>query len=242
MTAKRAETLNDRVYHEIKAKLVSGAFPPGQPLTIRGLAAQLGTGLMPVREALNRLAAARALVPGARRSFVVPTLTHERLHELVNIRAELEGLATQLTASNILPRECNRLDVLNGRMFEAAKAGDRAAYFRHNQDFHWLIYEASGSQMLIDLIDELWLHHGPIQAFAFTDPAIFIDGTQRHQQIIDRLRAGDGPGARRAMEHDIRTSAAYVARNLATVQGQPGGAVPCAPIVPDDADVSESHG
>jgi DNA-binding GntR family transcriptional regulator len=242
MTAKRAETLNERVYHQIKAKLVSGAFPPGQPLTIRGLAGQLGTGLMPVREALNRLAAARALVPGARRSFVVPKLTHERLEELVNIRAELEGLATELTAANILPRECNRLEVLNKRMSEAAKAGDRDAYFRNNQDFHWLIYEASGSQMLIDLIDELWLHHGPIQAFAFTDPTIFIDGTQRHQQIIDRLRAGDGASARRAMEHDIRTSAAYVARNLARVQAQPGDAVPCEPFGAAYADISESHG
>jgi hypothetical protein len=33
-----------------------------------------------------------------------------------------------------------------------------------------------------------------------------------------------------------------VARNLAKVQTQAGGAVPCEPVAPDYADVSESHG
>lgn len=242
MTAKRPETLNERVYQQIKSKLVSGAFAPGERLTIRTLAGQLGTGLMPVREALNRLAAAKALVPDARRSFMVPKLTHERLNELVNIRCELEGLAAELTAPNILPRECNRLEVLNERMLEAAKKGDRDAYFRNNQDFHWNIYEASGSQMLIDLIDELWLHHGPIQAFAYSDPNIFIDGTQRHQRIIERLRAGDGPGARRAMENDLRESARYMARTLANAPERAEDAASNDSLPADDMELPEGHG
>ncbi len=62
------ETLHERAYDEVKKAIMGGAIAPGEPMTIRALAKALGTSVMPVREALRRLVAERALelLPNAR--------------------------------------------------------------------------------------------------------------------------------------------------------------------------------
>ena len=49
------ETLNDRVYRELKNSIMAGAFKPGSELTLRSVAEALGTSFMPVRDAMRRL-------------------------------------------------------------------------------------------------------------------------------------------------------------------------------------------
>jgi DNA-binding GntR family transcriptional regulator len=56
------ERLHDRAYLEVKKAIMCGAIRPGATITIRAMAAALGTSPMPVREALSRLVAERALV------------------------------------------------------------------------------------------------------------------------------------------------------------------------------------
>ena len=49
------ETVQDRVYAELRRALIGGRFAPSQVLTIRTLADALMTSTMPVREAIGRL-------------------------------------------------------------------------------------------------------------------------------------------------------------------------------------------
>ena len=61
------ETLNDRVYRELKNSIMTGAFKPGAELTLRSVAEALGTSFMPVRDAMRRLVtnvALRCVRPG----------------------------------------------------------------------------------------------------------------------------------------------------------------------------------
>ena len=53
------ETVQDRVYTELRRALISGMFAPGQVVTIRQLSDALMTSTMPVRDALGRLIRAR---------------------------------------------------------------------------------------------------------------------------------------------------------------------------------------
>ena len=49
------ETLQERVYRELRRALINGRFNPGQALTVNELAGSLRTSAMPVREAVARL-------------------------------------------------------------------------------------------------------------------------------------------------------------------------------------------
>ncbi|WP_176316001.1 GntR family transcriptional regulator, partial [Burkholderia vietnamiensis] len=56
-----SETMADKVYQQLREALMSGRFAPGQALSLRGVAEAVGSSTMPVRAALTRLAADRAL-------------------------------------------------------------------------------------------------------------------------------------------------------------------------------------
>lgn len=218
-------TLHDFAYAQIRRWLLDGEFRPGAHLTIRTLAARLGTSSMPVRAALSRLAAVRALVPGANRSFRVPPVSRQRLEELIMLRASLEGLAAERAAERLVGRELDRLGRLNARMREAASQDDQASYFAANYDFHWTIYLASGVTMLSESIEDLWLQYGPIQFFPYEDSRIFDVSTRRHDQIITALRAKDGPAARLAIAHDITQANVYVMDHLERLETEAATAV-----------------
>ena len=52
-----ATPLHDRAYAALKEALLEGRIAPGQPVTVASLASLLGTGTMPMREAVRRLTA-----------------------------------------------------------------------------------------------------------------------------------------------------------------------------------------
>lgn len=221
-------TLHDLAYAQIRRWLLDGEFRPGAHLTIRTLAARLGTSSMPVREALSRLAEARALVPGANRSFRVPPVSRQRLGELTMVRATLEGLAAERAAERLLDREIERLERLNARMRKATVEQDQTGYFAANYDFHWTVYQAAGAAMLSELIEDLWLQYGPIQFFAYEDFSIFEVSTRRHDRTIAALRAKDGPAARAAMVHDITDANGYVMTHLERLEAEAAAATDAA--------------
>ena len=77
------ETVQDRVYGEMRRALIGGFFEPGQVLTIRQLADALMTSTMPVREALGRLISEQALEALPNRQIRVPPMTLYRLSDLL---------------------------------------------------------------------------------------------------------------------------------------------------------------
>jgi len=48
--------LHEKVYQNLSSALMQGEFHPGQKLTLRALADELGTSISPIREAISRLA------------------------------------------------------------------------------------------------------------------------------------------------------------------------------------------
>src|SRR5579864_922767 len=92
------ETVQQRVYEVLRDQLMRGGFEPGQKLKIAELAAAFGTSAMPVREALNRLAAERAVEAMPNRSVRVPSLSKDSLRDLMETRFAVEGLAVARAA------------------------------------------------------------------------------------------------------------------------------------------------
>ena len=86
-------TLQDHVYRQLCELILNGEIAPGQLVTIQALADAFGVSAMPVREALQRLTAARVLTVISGRSIGVPPLSYERLSDLRRVRIEVELLA-----------------------------------------------------------------------------------------------------------------------------------------------------
>jgi DNA-binding GntR family transcriptional regulator len=205
-------TLQERVYLEMRKALYQGRFTPGTPLTIRSLATALGTSPMPVREAIQRLVAERALVQMSNRTIRVPAVTAEIFEELTRIRMVIEGYAAQRAARRSTPELCARLRAINAELRDAIAADDAAKMLARNHSFHFMLYRAALSGELLQIIESLWLRYGPILAFVRNLPgsnARFQRDTDVHERIVDALERRDARAARFALALGTRASAVW---------------------------------
>ena len=87
----------------IEEAIVSGELEPGSVLRQEQLSERFGVSRTPVREALRRLAALGLVSFEPNRGVRVRTLSHDDLREAFLVRAELEGLVTELAAPRMTP-------------------------------------------------------------------------------------------------------------------------------------------
>src|ERR1700726_1316474 len=134
------ETVQERVYGVLRERLMRGGFEPGQKLKIAELASALGTSAMPVREALNRLAAERAVESLPNRSVRVPALSKESLQDLMEARFAVEGLAVERAASNMTAETLATLRRLILAQSETDSEHVAEGSAEQNRAFHFAIY------------------------------------------------------------------------------------------------------
>jgi DNA-binding GntR family transcriptional regulator len=205
------ETLHDRVYAELRRSLIHGMFDAGEVLRIVELSETLQTSTMPVREALGRLVSEQALEALPNRSVRVPLITRERLDDLARARCLIEGQVTALALPNLSAADLDRLRQLTVACEAAFRSDEPDKAHRTselNHDFHFAIYRAAGSAVLIPIVESLWLQSGPyVRAAAqIHDEQRDIPATHFHWELIEALERGDADGSTRALTDDITRS------------------------------------
>lgn len=202
------ETVYGRVYEQVRDSVMSGAFTPGELVTIRSLAERLGTSPMPIREALRRLIAERALETLPNRSIRIPVPDAARTRDLLEARCALEGMAAAKAAQVITDAELKSLKRTHAAALKALSQDDTGEYLRQNTQFHRTLYAGAHSSVLLPLIESLWLQYAPIMALSMrTVPVTRQErrrvGDENHQLIIEALRDHDARAVRKAVEADI---------------------------------------
>lgn len=202
-------TLNERAYAEIKRALLSGRLEPGTTLTLRQLAAELGTSMMPVREAVTRLSAENALAVAPNRGIVVPPLDEDEAADIWQLRIRLEGEACARAALAAGADDVAHMRALAADVQRAAAARDLHAVLECNSDFQFAMYQAAGSKTLLQLIEILRMRSVPyctraLRYMLAERPAYYAQSWRNHDAMVDAIGRGDAPGARQAKQSDLR--------------------------------------
>jgi DNA-binding GntR family transcriptional regulator len=200
-------TLRENAYFALRDAFTRGAFAPGDKLSLRQLSEQLGVSMTPVREAVRRLVAEGALIDTPSRTLEVPAFNPQRGADLMAGRLALEGL--------VLDKAMDRIDSRGIDALEAILCGDAASPERPpglpdlqcNYDFHFALYRQSGSEVLLPLIEALWLQYGAILNLVIRRPeASRIAEHSHHHEIIAALRRRDRASAHAALKADVTRS------------------------------------
>ncbi|WP_104494113.1 GntR family transcriptional regulator [Paracoccus denitrificans] len=203
------KTVQDQVYDQLREALMSGAFKARESFTIASLADHFQTSHMPVREALRRLAAENALRISPSGTAFVPDLSPEELDDISRARVIIEGAATELAAPNLTAEDRKALAVLVDEHRANGISGDIAAMAAVNRRFHFHIYGAARSPILMSHIENLWLRSGPYVRFLSDRMGALLQTdhkgqfTRHHEAMLEALDRQDVPGFRAAMEKDI---------------------------------------
>jgi DNA-binding GntR family transcriptional regulator len=210
------ETLNDRVYRELKNSIMAGAFKPGSELTLRSVAEALGTSFMPVRDAMRRLVTERGLEIRPSRTIAIPTLSAEEFLELRRVRVLLEGEAVALAAEKITERQLANVRTILKKLENLSK-DRRGQFWALNLKLHFAIYEAGASPLMLSIIESLWLQLGPILARVPVSRAL-NDSADPHQLLVRALEKHDPKAARAALIADLTQATEQVMKDLARQQ------------------------
>lgn len=203
------DTMRVRVYRALARGLMAGMFEPGEAVTLRTLASRLGTSAMPVREAVSRLIAERALVLLPNRSVIVPRMSRARFTELTEIRQVLEGAVAEAACTKATPSLLRQLNDINDAMKRCVATNDFRGALAHNMAFHFTLYHAADKHVVLPLIEMLWLQAGPFLALSLTTPGVRWTA-RHHQAVLTALRSGAGSLARRAIESDIEDTSSQL--------------------------------
>jgi len=209
------ETLGSQVLAQLRTQLITGLLAPGDKLSLRPLALQLGVSMQPVRDAVARLVAERALEVAPKRSVQVPLMSLSQFRELTAIRQCVEGFAAEQAARQRGGKEGTAM-----RRHEAAfrreskrRAPDIDAAIVANANLHFAVYRAAGMPALLAIIEGLWLRIGPMLNLDLRG------GTGRlasgvamrcHDAMVDAIARGDAKAARAALLKDIGSTAAFI--------------------------------
>ena len=209
------DTLSAQVLAHLRAQLITGLLAPGDKLSLRPLALQFGVSLQPVRDAVARLVAERALEVTPKRSVQVPLMRLAQFKELTTLRLGIEGFAAEHAA-----RRHGGAERATLRRHEAAfrrqsqrRTPDIDAAIVANAKLHFAIYRGAGMPALVAIIEGLWLRIGPVLNLDMRG------GTGRlasgvamtcHAALLAAIERGDAAAARDALLEDIRSTADFI--------------------------------
>ena len=201
-------SLKDKIYTTLKAAISTmNIYADDAELRLdeRRLSEQLSISRTPVREALARLEQEGLVTILPRRGVYIVRKTKKEILEMVAVWAALESMAGRLIVKNATDEEIGSLRTL----FSTIEGGQMEAqideYSQQNIDFHQAILEMSGSSLICDITDNLFIHMRSIRARTINEADRANRSIIDHMHIIEALEARDGDlAANLIREHSIK--------------------------------------
>lgn len=202
-------TVNESTYRALREKILFGDMLPGRPVTLRGLAESLDVSPTPVRETVRRLIAERALNLQDNRRVAIPEMTSKRFQEIRHARLMLEPELASLAMINIDAETTKALIDIDKKTDLALEIGDLAGYMRGNYQFHFTIYKLAKNDVLLSLVDSLWLQFGPYmrQVYNHIGTSALDD---QHRVATKALENRDAIGFKNAVMEDIQQGMTFI--------------------------------
>lgn len=196
-----SSNISQRLRDEIENEILTGHLAPGDRLDEVALASRFGVSRTPIREALLQLSAAGLIEVRPRRGAMVASIGAERLIEMFEVMAELEGLAGRLATRRHTDADMKAILETHEACRRAAGAGDSDAYYYENERFHYAIYHASHSQFLFEQCSALHRRLKPYRRLQLRVRNRVAKSFAEHELVVAALVAGHEESASRAL-HD----------------------------------------
>lgn len=154
-TIRRTNPLPDLVYETIYESIHSGRIKPGAPLQQNTLAEALNVSPRTVREAFKKLVADGLAIYEPRKGVKAIVLTPDDRVDMLEMRARLEEIAIEHAVDNLTAQDIAKMRELLPftSTHEIALIPEAR---QKNQEFHWIIIQASRSPQLIRVLEQIW--------------------------------------------------------------------------------------
>ncbi len=186
-----AVSLTDQAYSQLEELIVTVQLAPGAVLSEATLAARLGIGRTPIREALHRLAREGLVVILPRRGILVSEINVQSQLRLLEVRRKIEEVMVTAAARRADQAERHEFRHIGESMLACAAAGDDMAFIRFDDQFNHLVAEACRNEYAAKAIG---LMSGLSRRFWFVHNQQSTDvelAARRHADVAFAIADGD---------------------------------------------------
>jgi DNA-binding GntR family transcriptional regulator len=180
--------LREQVKDLLLARILTGAYAPGERLVETRIAQEFGTSQAPVREALRELESLRFVESEPFRGARVRAVSLREILEVYPVRSALEEVAARQAVSRLTDFAPFERAIEDMRV--AVAAGDVSGQVEHDVRFHRLIVEAAGNRTLLDVWDSLGIHGRTAVTF-LKGTLTGVEVVDSHLPILSALSGGD---------------------------------------------------
>jgi GntR family transcriptional regulator, rspAB operon transcriptional repressor len=196
-------SLSAQIYELAREAIVSLWLKPGQAVSEKEIASQLGVSRTPVREALMRLSD-EGLIEVFRQSgtFVSPIKLHD-VYEGQLVREALELAVVRQATKKFDQRMESRFEALLARQRECAKWNDYDGFHALDEEFHRTISECSGTPRVWRIIISAKAQLDRVRRLGIRAPGQFQQILQQHESIVAGMKSGDEALAASALQEHL---------------------------------------
>ena len=196
----------DRVEQRVREGLLRGDYPPGSWLRQDDLAAELGVSKIPVREALQRLAAASLVTFEPNRGAMVRPLAATDAEEIFALRQAVEP--------ELLRRAIGRHTIVDLATAELALTDQAGTLTQANWQFHRALYKPTAWPRALTMVETLHAAVAPYVLLYTEGIGGGVRSDAEHHKLLESCGAADAGAALRILRAHLRGAADALASYL----------------------------
>lgn len=196
----------ERVYAEIKWRIVYGQYHPGRHLSEATLGRLHKVSRTPVREALSRLLEERYVQWEPGRGFVIAPITVAMVRNTFEVRRILEVAAAEAAARSATPQDNRTMRDLECAPYTPADTESYRNALAQNMRFHIAVAASSHNDLLVDQIRYCLMHVDRVLSLGANFARLHKDSAEEHARIVDAVEKHEVDKARRAMAKHLERS------------------------------------
>ncbi|WP_313810438.1 GntR family transcriptional regulator [Glutamicibacter sp.] len=190
-----SESMAERSYRILRDRLIMLDIAPGDPINEATLAADLGTGRTPMREALKRLEIDHLVVSYPRRGTFATGVDITELASISDVRFSLESLAARRAAEEHGGAYRAELEATREAIVGLETLHDHRQLIEFDLKVHRLIYRAANNHHLEEALVRLDNLATRIWCMVLNRLPDIHQHIDEHVTLIDLILAGDSDAA-----------------------------------------------
>ena len=206
--------INQKVYQNLRKKIVYRDYPPGHKLTIRELQKTFGVSNSPIKDALFKLAGEGFVEISSRKGTYVKDITIKDILEIEQTRIIIEAGAVEVVAQKISDEELAKLEQLYENTLMRGKKFDYMVFMERDFEFHNEIIRLTENDRLTQIYEQLNAHLQIARFKVAQNIKKRLPWTNSdHRKIIKALSLRNPQKAREAVtEHRVKARNALLER------------------------------
>lgn len=186
-------TLSDQAFETLKQRVLQGELPPGQLISERQMARELGMSKTPVRAALARLQSEGLVTISPQRGVVVNAMDVAQIADCFELRRVLEPYVVRRLAGRLTPAQVDQLHRHIAQLTDAVACGDAATSTDLDLELHLsfarMLGNAEIARVMSQLRDKMRLSIATVLRQA---PDRLHQGHKEHEKIVQAIIVGNG--------------------------------------------------